>query len=165
MWCSLDEWFITHKEWTEWRNSAEYSTRQKCPEGKPAASEFVLKRIHVVDPIIFEEIKGEAIKQAALHTHGASGPSGVDAYAWLNFCFSLQGSSISWICKALIVHCQCPSWGTCNFRALSSIPSEPWLESDLGVRDVPRRVIAKEFLRIISGDIAAAPLWLVQIIK
>ena len=33
------------------------------------------------DPILFEQLTGDLIKWAALRTHGAAGPSGVDAYA------------------------------------------------------------------------------------
>ena len=45
-------------------------------------------------------ITGEAIRQAALHTYGAAGPSGVDAYAWHCFCSSFQGASTD-LCNAL----------------------------------------------------------------
>ena len=34
------------------------------------------------DPVIFERITGERIYKHALHTHGAAGPSGLDAKAW-----------------------------------------------------------------------------------
>jgi hypothetical protein len=34
------------------------------------------------DSVLFEQITGEAIKQAAFRTRGAAGPSGVDAYLW-----------------------------------------------------------------------------------
>ena len=76
---------------------------EKHPEGKPVPDDSLLdtnSTNHCHDPIIFEQITGEAIKQAALHTHGAAGPSGVDAYAWRRFCSSFQGASTD-LCNAL----------------------------------------------------------------
>jgi len=34
------------------------------------------------DPILFECLTGDVIKWASWHTHGAAGPSGIDAYCW-----------------------------------------------------------------------------------
>ena len=34
-----------------------------------------------VDSILFDSLDANAIHQVALHTHGAAGPSGLDAYA------------------------------------------------------------------------------------
>ena len=33
------------------------------------------------DPVLFEQLAGDMIRWAALCTHGAASPSGVDAYA------------------------------------------------------------------------------------
>ena len=52
------------------------------------------------DPIIYEQITGETIRQAAIHTQGAAGPSGVDAYAWRRLCSSFKNAS-SDLCNAL----------------------------------------------------------------
>ena len=76
---------------------------EKHPEGKPAPDDALLDTSstkHCHDQIIFEQITGEAIRQAALHTHGAAGPSGVDAHAWCRFCSSFQGASTD-LCNAL----------------------------------------------------------------
>ena len=60
--------------------------REKHPKGKVAPAETLVpeSESHVAecyhDLIVFEQITGEAIKQAALHTHGAAGPCGVDPY-------------------------------------------------------------------------------------
>ena len=80
--------------------------REKHPKGKVAPAETLLpeSKSHDAefyhDPIVFEQITGEAIRQAALHTHGAAGPSGVDAYAWCWFCSSFKSASTD-ICNAL----------------------------------------------------------------
>ena len=44
-------------------------------------------------PIIFEAITGEVIRKATLHTQGAAGPSGLDAYAWRRLSTSFKGAS------------------------------------------------------------------------
>ena len=41
-----------------------------------------------VHPVIFEEIAGLSIMEAALHTEGNAGLSGLDAYAWKRMCSS-----------------------------------------------------------------------------
>jgi len=37
-------------------------------------------------PIILDNLDGIMVHEAALHTSGAAGPSGVDAYGWRHFC-------------------------------------------------------------------------------
>ena len=39
------------------------------------------------DPVLFENLTCDLNKWAAFCTHGAAGPSGVDAYAWQRLCF------------------------------------------------------------------------------
>ena len=97
-----------------------------------------------------------------MHTHGAAGPSGVDAYAWRRFCSSFQGASTD-ICNALAavarrlctvnVH---PS-GLAAFVACRLIPlnKNPGVRP-IGIGEVPRRIIAKVILRMASDDIQAA---------
>ena len=51
-------------------------------------------------PIIFEAITGEVIIKATLHTQGAAGPSGLDAYAWRRLSTSFKGAS-SDLCDSL----------------------------------------------------------------
>ena len=46
-----------------------------------------------VHPIIFEEITALSIIEAALHTDGSTGPSGLDASAWKRICSSFQKAS------------------------------------------------------------------------
>ena len=88
---------------------------EKHPLGKPALPETLLPVPTADDqrhnPIIFQQITGEAIRQAALHTHGAAGPSGVeDAFAWHRFCTSFKSASND-LCNALaaVAKRQCTS--------------------------------------------------------
>ena len=51
---------------------------EKHPKGKPGPGDALLDNSstnHSHDPIIFEQITGDAIRHAALHTHGAAGSS------------------------------------------------------------------------------------------
>ena len=52
------------------------------------------------DPILFEQFTGDLIKWAALRTHGAAGPSGVDAYVWRRLCFAFGSASVA-LCNSL----------------------------------------------------------------
>ena len=138
---------------------------EKHPKGKPAPDGALVDTSstnHCHDSIIFEQITGEAIRQAALHTHGAAGPSGVDAYAWRRFCSSFQGASID-LCNALAtvakrlctvnVH---PD-GLDAFVACRLIPLDknPGVRP-IGIGEVPRRIIAKVVLKTVSDDVQAA---------
>ena len=50
--------------------------------------------------MLFECLTGDDVEWASLHTHGAEGPSGVDAYAWRRMCTSFKEASIG-LCEAL----------------------------------------------------------------
>ena len=47
----------------------------------------------VVHPVIFDSIQGQTIRSAALHTSGAAGPSGIDAWGWRRLCSSFKSAS------------------------------------------------------------------------
>ena len=51
-------------------------------------------------PAIFENITGEVIWAAALHTQGAAGPSGLDALSWRRLCTAF-GQKSNDLCAAL----------------------------------------------------------------
>ena len=54
--------------------------RDKHPPGKPAWPESLLPdSSETVNPIIYSNLDAECILQAALHTQGAAGLSGLDA--------------------------------------------------------------------------------------
>ena len=77
---------------------------EKHPKGRVASAEILLPESDIDDPchnpIVFEHITGVAIRQAANRTHGAAGPSGVDAYAWHRLCSSFK-SVFRDLCNAL----------------------------------------------------------------
>ena len=142
---------------------------EKHLKGKPATDDTLLdvsSISHCHNPIIYKQITGEAIRQAALRTHGATGPSGVDAYAWCRFCSSFQGAStdlcnaLAAVAKRLCVATVHPD-GLAAFVACRLIPlnKNPGVRP-IGIEEVPRRIIAKVVLKTVSDDVqsAAGPL-------
>jgi len=76
---------------------------EKHPSGLPPKPSVLLDtpmQAPCYDPILFECLTGEVIKRAAPHTHGAAGPSGVNAYCWKSMCTSYKEASTG-LCKAL----------------------------------------------------------------
>ena len=111
---------------------------------------------------LFEQLTGDLIKWAALCTHGAAGPSGVDAYAWRRLCSSFGSASMA-LCNSLaaIARRLCTqdvdSVELMAFVACRLIPldKKPRVRP-IGVGDVPRRIIAKAILHVIGDDIQLA---------
>ena len=120
------------------------------------------------NPIIFNGLDADAIRQAALHTHGTAGTSGLDAYAWRRLCSSFKSASNN-LCTALasvdrrIATTGVNPEGLSAFVACRLIPLDkcPGV-TPIGVGEVSRRIIAKAILKIIGGDVeeAAGPLQL-----
>ena len=55
--------------------------REKHPAGGELQSDAVAKTTgEKVHPVISQEITGQSIMEAALHTEGSAGPLGLDAY-------------------------------------------------------------------------------------
>ena len=150
---------------TNWQTTRDILI-QKHPEGKLPPPETLLTELEgdetCHDPIVFERITGDSIREAANRTHGTAGPSGVDAYAWRRFCSSFKSASID-LCNALggVARRLCTTSvhpdGISAFVACRLIP----LDKDPGVRpigigEVPRRIIAKSILKVIGEDVKSA---------
>ena len=69
------------------------------------------------DPVIFQCLTGNVIKRAAIQTHGAAEPSGVDAYAWHRMCTSFGDASAS-LCDSLSSVARCLSTVTIDDSAI-----------------------------------------------
>ena len=78
-------------------------------------------------PAIFDDITSESIRAAALHTHGAAGPSELDELSWRRRCTAL-GLKSNDLCAALaadariphsLIHLPC--WPTPNVVSFLSI--------------------------------------------
>ena len=96
------------------------------------------------------------IRQAAFHTHGAAGPSGVDAFAWQHLCSSFGNASVD-LCNALASVARCLATTEIDpailapFVACRLIPLDknPGVRP-IGIGDVPQRILAKAILRCIG---------------
>ena len=71
-------------------------------ERLPLRTLFLIQaqRILVLIQFFLIKLYGCIIRRAAFHTHGAAGPSGVDAFAWQCLCSSFGSASVS-LCNAL----------------------------------------------------------------
>jgi len=143
---------------------------EKHPSGLPPKPSVLLNppmQAPCYDPVLFECLTGEVIKRAALHTHGAAGPSGVDAYCWRRMCTSYKEASAG-LCSALasVARYLCTTlledptvlmpFIACRLIPLDKNPGV----RPIGIGDVPRRIVAKATLFVIGEDIisAAGPL-------
>eukprot|EP00731_Ephydatia_muelleri_P019440 Em0012g265a len=73
----------------------------KHPKGIPSVYSSLLQDNPApVNPILFDQLTAQSIYQAALHTKGSAGLSGLDAYAWRRLCSSYTSASQD-LCSAL----------------------------------------------------------------
>ena len=139
--------------------------QEKHPRGRVVTQDSLLDlsaEDPCFDPILFDQLNGCVIRRAAFCTHGAAGPSSVDAFTWQHLCSSFGSVSVG-LCDALasVAHCLATSAVdpavVAPFVACRLIP----LDKNPGVRligigDVPRRTLAKAILYCIGDDIAVA---------
>ena len=114
-----------------------------------------------------DSLNADLILKAALKTKGAAGLSGLDAFAWRKLCSSFKSTSKD-LCSALAAggHRLCtflvnPKGLSTAFIACRLIPLDkcPGVRP-IGISEIPRRIISKAILWILSPDIqdAAGPL-------
>ena len=113
-------------------------------------------------PVIFESIDAALIRSTSLHTHGAAGPSGLDAYAWRRLCTSFKSASHS-LCESLALSARrlCSAYvdPSCISPLLASrliaLEKNPGVRP-IGIGETPRRIIAKAVLSVTRDDIQNA---------
>ena len=139
--------------------------QEKHPQGRVASQDSLLDTSSdtpCFDPILFDSLDACVIKRAAFHTHGAAGPSGVDAFAWQRLCSSFGDASVG-LCNSLASVARCLATSEIDptflapFVACRLIPLDknPGVRP-IGIGDVPRRILAKAILYCIGDDIAEA---------
>ena len=138
---------------------------RKHPKGQPACL-AALKSLdgcgESFHPVIFEALDGALIRNAALRTRGAAGPSGLDAFGWRHLCTSFQRASDDLCCfLALVARKLCTSCVdpdgiialvACHLIALNKCPGV----CPIGVGEVVRRIIAKAIISIVKLDVLEA---------
>ena len=135
---------------------------EKHPTAIPASPSILLdssSETQHYDPIIFDCITGDVIKKASLNTHGAAGPSGVDADAWRRMCTSFGEASVGLcealasvarrLCAAHLVPLVLMPFLSCRLIPLDKCPG-------IGIGDVPCRIVSKAVLYTIGDDIVLA---------
>ena len=132
----------------------------KHPEGRsPTEGSLLAGPVEHVDPIIFEALDGKLIRDAALRTTGAAGPSGVDADGWRRICVSFHGASND-LCEALasLARRLCTNYVdptgiealvTCRLIPLDKCPGV----RPIGIGETPRRIMAKAIMSVLRPDI------------
>ena len=143
--------------------------RSKHPTGCPADPETLLpSNTEPVNPIIYDNLDADRILQAALHTKGAAGLSGLDAFVWRRLCSSFKSASND-LCQAIAATAKriCTSdlhpddisaFVACRLIPLDKCPGV----RPIGIGEVPRRIVAKAVLSLFQLDVqdAAGPLQL-----
>lgn len=141
----------------------------KHPVSAPASSEILLSEAQqITHPIIFDSLNADLILKAAFKTKGAAGLSGLDAFAWRRLCSSFKSASMD-LCYALAAVGRRMCTPLVNPEGLSAFVACRLIPLDkspgvrpIGIGEVPRRIISKAVLWILSTDIedAAGPLQL-----
>jgi hypothetical protein len=143
--------------------------QEKHPPAEAADPAFRISGCSpLIHPVIFSGITAELIRNSALHTHGAAGPSGGDADQWRHMCCSFQASSNN-LCDALASVAKRLATEMINPSYLEAFLSNRLIPLDktpgvrpIGIGEIPRRIIGKTIIRFLKNDIqqAAGPLQL-----
>ena len=113
-------------------------------------------------PVVFEGITADLIRQCALQTEGAAGPSGVDAMNWRRFCNAF-GQKSNDLCSALAALAKriCTTYvdpsGLMAYTACRLIPLDkcPGVRP-IGIGEVARRIIGKAVMKTTKQDLQRA---------
>ena len=113
-------------------------------------------------PILFDNITAEIIRNSALHTAGAAGPSGVNALRWRRLCTAFGQKSNDLcsslaavarrICTTFVDPSSLMAYTSCRLIPLDKCPGV----RPVGVGEVVRRVIGKAVMRIVKRDLQDA---------
>lgn len=138
--------------------------QDKHPDPRPAHPDALVTDAgnDSFHPAIFDNITGESIRSAALHTQGAAGPSGLDALNWRRLCtaFGQKSNDLSvalaavarTICTAFIDPLTLLAYTSCHLIPLNKWPGV----HPIGVGEVVQRIIGKAVMKIVKHDLQDA---------
>ena len=110
----------------------------------------------------FDSITAETIRNSALHTQGAAGPSGMDALSWRRLCTAF-GEKSNNLCSALaavtrristvyVDPSSLVAYTSCRLIPLDKCPGV----RPIGIGEVVRRIIGKAVMRTVKHDLQDA---------
>ena len=113
-------------------------------------------------PIRFESLTRDVVRRAALNTHGAAGPSGVDADTWRRMCTGF-GDASNDLCDAMascarrlatsfVDPSSLQAYVSCRLISLDKKPGV----RPIGIGEVLRRILGKAVLYLLRDDIQEA---------
>ena len=113
-------------------------------------------------PIRFESLTRDEVRLAALNTHGAAGPSGVDADTWRRMCTGF-GDASNDLCDAMascarrlatsfVDPSSLQAYVSCRLISLDKKPEV----RPIGIGEVLRRILGKAVLYLLRDDIQEA---------
>jgi hypothetical protein len=144
-------------------HDVQVALQKKHPPAQPANPDVLLSGcLQDLHPIRFAGITADIIRQCALQTRGAAGPSGADADQWRQMCVSFKEVSSN-LCNALSsVARRLATEAVCSqnleaFLANRLIPLDkcPGIRP-IGIGEIPRRIIGKAIIRHLRHDIQQA---------
>ena len=147
------------------RRDAKDDATTKQPDPEPVHAGTILnERMTSVDfhPVLFDNITAKVIRNSALHTEGAAGPSEVNALSWRRLCTAF-GQKSNDLCSALAavarricttyVDPSClMAYTSCRLIPLDKCPGV----RPVGVGEVVRRIIGKAVMKIVKHDLQEA---------
>lgn len=134
------------------------------PKQPPTPSAIIEPDTPFKEPhfILFEKIDGHMIRETALKTDGAAGPSGLDAAAWKRLCSSFSSFSADLcdamasvakrICTSYVDPSGLTAFTACRLIALDKCPGI----RPIGIGETARRIISRAILTILKDEIQAA---------
>jgi len=140
--------------------------REKHPAAKEAKlGSLLFGPIDDVQPVIFQQIDGEMIREAALRTKGSGGPSGIDALGFRRMlaCKSFKKSS-EHLCQAIatLTRRLCGDLiNPCTIEPIMACRLIPLDKGNgavrpIGVGEVIRRISGKCVTKVLKGDVIEA---------
>ena len=115
-----------------------------------------------IHPVYFDRLTGASIRQAALRTKGAAGPSGMNADNWRRICTSFKGHSNDLcdsladlgrrLCTEVVDPGTISAFSACRLIPLDKNPGV----RPIGICEVSRRIIGKAVLSIMNPEIQEA---------
>ena len=137
--------------------------QEKHPEAKsPPAQALVQDELLPINPIVFDRLTPDLIKDVGRHASGSAGPSGLDAEAWKRMLTCFKQSS-DHLCNALAAAAYCLCTEDLTGQDLSAFTASRLIPLDkkpgvrpIAVGEVFRRIIYKSVLKVIERDILQA---------